>query len=477
MPVQCPSKIKQHKSLDVTINIPRSILMIRALASPPGCSALLGCSRSANNSACMSPISHLMSPSLGESLSSVPDAYAIAVSGVSGAETYVHTPALGESEAQNRLPDSILSSGGSGGDGNAAGAVYLARRSPIEGGDSEVILAPVVAVSVEGSGMTDSVPSGGETSSLVGITTAESAGAKCSSFSSSSSFVPEPIYPEYIPLEDENILSAEEQPLPPVVSPTAKSPGYVAESDPEEDPKEYKDDETEDGLVDYPMDRGDDRDDDVGDSFGDDADNEDEEDEEKEEHLAPADSAVVIPTNELVSPCRKEREYIKGPGFKCRQSISISAKKEEDKSKGKQTYQSSGITLKSFPRTCRVYAVGNAERKGNTSRDPNSNVVKVPLEIPCGSTFETTISLRIFPIVPLSIRNVCIARTSAVAGKVPYFATLVALLGTRAIVMKMALGALGQIPTVRLPLTCPHIVNPGDILSFGGLLLVTMVIS
>nr|GFC66607.1 hypothetical protein [Tanacetum cinerariifolium] len=27
-------------------------------------------------------------------------------------------------------------------------------------------------------------------------------------------FVPEPIYPEYIPLEDEHILSAEEQPLP-----------------------------------------------------------------------------------------------------------------------------------------------------------------------------------------------------------------------------------------------------------------------
>nr|GEZ28083.1 hypothetical protein [Tanacetum cinerariifolium] len=45
---------------------------------------------------------------------------------------------------------------------------------------------------------------------------------------------------------------------------------YVAESDPEEDPEEYEEDETEDGL--------------------------------EEEHLAPADSAVVIPTDELVSP-------------------------------------------------------------------------------------------------------------------------------------------------------------------------------
>nr|GEU43691.1 putative reverse transcriptase domain-containing protein [Tanacetum cinerariifolium] len=51
-------------------------------------------------------------------------------------------------------------------------------------------------------------------------------------------FVPEPMYPEYIPLEDEHILSPEEQPLPHVVSPTAESPGYVDESDLEEDPEE-----------------------------------------------------------------------------------------------------------------------------------------------------------------------------------------------------------------------------------------------
>nr|GFC80432.1 hypothetical protein [Tanacetum cinerariifolium] len=33
-------------------------------------------------------------------------------------------------------------------------------------------------------------------------------------------FVPEPVYPEYIPLEDEHVLPAEEQPLPPIDSPT-----------------------------------------------------------------------------------------------------------------------------------------------------------------------------------------------------------------------------------------------------------------
>ncbi|GJZ18223.1 hypothetical protein Tco_0554346 [Tanacetum coccineum] len=115
-------------------------------------------------------------------------------------------------------------------------------------------------------------------------------------------YVSEPIYPEYIPLEDEHEFPAEEQPLPPIVSPTAESPRYVTESDPEEDPEEYEDDETEDGPVDYPMDGGDDGDDDDGDSSGDDADDEDEDEEDEEEHLAPADSVVVVPTVEPVSP-------------------------------------------------------------------------------------------------------------------------------------------------------------------------------
>ncbi|GJY95031.1 integrase, catalytic region, zinc finger, CCHC-type containing protein, partial [Tanacetum coccineum] len=75
-------------------------------------------------------------------------------------------------------------------------------------------------------------------------------------------YVPEPIYPKYIPLEDDHEIPAEEQPLPPVDSPTAESPGYVTESDPEEDPEE----------------------------------------EEEEEHLAPADSAIVVPVDEPVFP-------------------------------------------------------------------------------------------------------------------------------------------------------------------------------
>nr|GEY43251.1 hypothetical protein [Tanacetum cinerariifolium] len=87
-------------------------------------------------------------------------------------------------------------------------------------------------------------------------------------------------------------------------SPSAESPEYVAESDPEEDPEEYEDDKTEDGPVEYPMDGRDDGDDDDGYSSGDDADDEDddkEDEEEEEEHLDLVDSTVVIPTNELAA--------------------------------------------------------------------------------------------------------------------------------------------------------------------------------
>ncbi|GJR55232.1 hypothetical protein Tco_1405753 [Tanacetum coccineum] len=112
--------------------------------------------------------------------------------------------------------------------------------------------------------------------------------------------------PGNIPWSEHEFL-AEEQPLPPVVSPTTESLGYVVESDPEEDPKEYEYDETEDGPVDYPIDGGEGGDNDDGDSSEDDADDEDEDegdedDEDEEEHLAPTDSAVIVPTIELVSP-------------------------------------------------------------------------------------------------------------------------------------------------------------------------------
>ncbi|GJX39673.1 hypothetical protein Tco_0252976 [Tanacetum coccineum] len=73
----------------------------------------------------------------------------------------------------------------------------------------------------------------------------------------------------------------------------ALSPGYVADSDPEEDPKK----DHEEDPADYPADGGDDDDDE---SSEDDVDDEDEEaskeeddDEEEVEHLAPVDSSVV----------------------------------------------------------------------------------------------------------------------------------------------------------------------------------------
>ncbi|GJX09046.1 hypothetical protein Tco_0198905 [Tanacetum coccineum] len=106
-------------------------------------------------------------------------------------------------------------------------------------------------------------------------------------------FVPEPMYPEYIPQEDE-ILPAEEQPLPAAASPTADPPGYVPESDPEEEPEEDDEDPEED-PADYPADRDDDDDDD-------DDEDEDEDEEEEEEHPAPADSVPPVHPSPPASP-------------------------------------------------------------------------------------------------------------------------------------------------------------------------------
>ncbi|GJX19258.1 hypothetical protein Tco_0221935 [Tanacetum coccineum] len=55
-----------------------------------------------------------------------------------------------------------------------------------------------------------------------------------------------------------SVSLSESQPLPHVDSPTAESPGYVIESNPEEDLEEYEDNETEHGPIDYPMDGRDD---------------------------------------------------------------------------------------------------------------------------------------------------------------------------------------------------------------------------
>nr|GEW76714.1 putative reverse transcriptase domain-containing protein [Tanacetum cinerariifolium] len=103
-------------------------------------------------------------------------------------------------------------------------------------------------------------------------------------------FAPEPIYPEFMPLEDD-VFPAEEQPLPAAASPTAESPGYVPESDLEEDDEDPEEDPTN-----YPADGGDDDDDDESfddeEEDGDDVDIEENEDEE-EDHLAPADSTAV----------------------------------------------------------------------------------------------------------------------------------------------------------------------------------------
>nr|GFB99072.1 hypothetical protein [Tanacetum cinerariifolium] len=130
-------------------------------------------------------------------------------------------------------------------------------------------------------------------------------------------YIPGPEYPEYLPPADD-MLPTEEQPLPAAVLPTAESPGYIMESEPEMEPEENDgDDEKSEGdSIDYPTSRGDnDANDDGDDLSKDDADDEDEEEssdneEEEEEHLAP-----TVPTPALISvqphkfmPFRSESE-------------------------------------------------------------------------------------------------------------------------------------------------------------------------
>ncbi|GJW15907.1 putative reverse transcriptase domain-containing protein [Tanacetum coccineum] len=104
-------------------------------------------------------------------------------------------------------------------------------------------------------------------------------------------FVLEPVYPEFMPPEDE-VLPAEEQPLPAAASPTADSPGYVP--DPKKDPEEDDDEDPEEDLADYHADRGDNGDDEDELSDNDEDDDVDiEGDEKEEEHPASADSTTV----------------------------------------------------------------------------------------------------------------------------------------------------------------------------------------
>ncbi|GKE46901.1 hypothetical protein Tco_1478159, partial [Tanacetum coccineum] len=109
-------------------------------------------------------------------------------------------------------------------------------------------------------------------------------------------FIPEPVYSEFMPPEDD-VLLFEEQPLPTAISPTADSPSYILESDPEEDLEEDDDKDPGEDPADYPTDRNDDDDEEEEEEpSGDEADDEEEDEddeEEEEEHLAPANSTAI----------------------------------------------------------------------------------------------------------------------------------------------------------------------------------------
>ncbi|GKE26969.1 hypothetical protein Tco_1442353, partial [Tanacetum coccineum] len=118
-----------------------------------------------------------------------------------------------------------------------------------------------------------------------------------------------PPSPDYVlsPEHADDEIVAEDQPDAEDASPTAQSPNYVPESDPEADPVEDDDEAPEED----PVDGGDDGDDEEGlseDEEDDDMDIEADDEEEEEEHLAPADSVfLALPATDQ-APSAEETE-------------------------------------------------------------------------------------------------------------------------------------------------------------------------
>ncbi|GJV58584.1 hypothetical protein Tco_1459589 [Tanacetum coccineum] len=123
-------------------------------------------------------------------------------------------------------------------------------------------------------------------------------------------FVSELVYSEFMPPEVE-VLPAEEQLLSTAASPTADSPGYVLESDPEEDPEEDDEEDPKEDPADYPANGGDDGDDKDESSDDDEDDDIDiEGDEEEEEHPAPANStAIALPVVDHASSAEETEPF------------------------------------------------------------------------------------------------------------------------------------------------------------------------
>nr|GEV38243.1 hypothetical protein [Tanacetum cinerariifolium] len=130
----------------------------------------------------------------------------------------------------------------------------------------------------------------------------------------------------------DDVLPAEEQPLPTAVSPTAESPGYITKSEPEMEPEEEDGDveKSEGDSIEYPTSGGDDDGEDLSE---DDADYEDEEEssdseEEEEEHLAPTVPAPAlyssVSASEETEPFKEGETAATPPPFGYRVAARIS---------------------------------------------------------------------------------------------------------------------------------------------------------
>nr|GEU30658.1 hypothetical protein [Tanacetum cinerariifolium] len=133
-------------------------------------------------------------------------------------------------------------------------------------------------------------------------------------------FIPEPVYPEFMPVEDD-ILPVEDEPLPAIASPTSESdPDEDPKDDPEDDLEKDPRDDPEEDPTNYPADGGDEGDDE-DESSNDDEDessNDEEDDDidiEGDEYLAPADTTTVALPAIDHAPSAEETEPFKTDEF------------------------------------------------------------------------------------------------------------------------------------------------------------------
>ncbi|GJV50814.1 hypothetical protein Tco_1446555 [Tanacetum coccineum] len=165
----------------------------------------------------------------------------------------------------------------------------------------------------------------------------------------------------------------EDQPLPVNASPTALSPGYIANFDPEEDEEDPEED-----PANHPVDGGDNDDNESSDDDEDDDDVvKDKEDEEEEEHLAPADPSVETMTYVNQGMSVEEIERVVA------QRVADVAENASNKRKWEGNHNGSSSQQNKGHKVTRAYTTRSIGKKSYVGSLPLCNQCKFHHNGPC----------------------------------------------------------------------------------------------